>query len=79
MSFDKGFSFYCCNNYGIKWKKKVTLLLNVLKDNGFVIITKEERGDFTFFEGTKIKLSFVCNSIFYILPIRLESVTYLSK
>ena len=34
-------------------KEEVTLLLNVLKDNGFVIVTKEERGDFTFFEGTK--------------------------
>ena len=33
--------------------KDVTLLLNVLKDNGFVIDTKEERGDFTCFEGTK--------------------------
>ena len=34
-------------------KEEVTLLLNVLKDNGFVIVTKEERGDFIFFEGTK--------------------------
>ena len=34
-------------------KEEVTLLLNILKDNGFVIVTKEERGDFNFFEGTK--------------------------
>jgi hypothetical protein len=34
-------------------KEEGTLLLNVLKDNGFVIDIKEERGYFTFFEGTK--------------------------
>ena len=33
----------------------------------------------SFLKEQKIKLSFVCNSIFYTLPIRLESVTYLSK
>ena len=61
-------------------KEKVTLLLNVLKDNGFVIDTKEERGDFTCFEGQKIKLNFVCNSIFYTLPTSiLGSISYLSQ
>jgi len=29
-------------------------LPNILKDNGFVIDTTEERGDFTFMEGIKI-------------------------
>lgn len=34
--------------------RRLHSLPNVLKDNGFVIDTKEERGDFTFMEGIKI-------------------------
>ena len=60
-------------------KEEVTLLQNVLKDNGFVIDTKKNLEILPFLKGQKIKLSFICNSIIYTLPIRLESVTYLSK
>ena len=34
--------------------RRLHLLNNVLKDNGFSIDTTEERGDFTFMEGIKI-------------------------
>jgi len=34
--------------------RRLHSLPNVLKDNGFVIDTIEERGDFTFMEGIKI-------------------------
>ena len=34
--------------------RRLHLLPIVLKDNGFVIDTVEERGDFTFMEGIKI-------------------------
>ncbi len=43
------------------------------------LILKKSVDILPFLKGQKIKLSFVCNSIFYTLPIRLESVTYLSK
>ena len=43
------------------------------------LILKKNVEILPFLKGQKIKLSFVCNSIFYTLPIRLESVTYLSK
>ena len=34
--------------------RRLHSLPNVLKDNGFFIDTKEERGDFSFMEGIKI-------------------------
>jgi hypothetical protein len=34
--------------------RRLHTLPNILKDNGFVIDTIEERGDFTFMEGIKI-------------------------
>ena len=43
------------------------------------LILKKNVEILTFLKGQKIKLSFIGNSIFYTLNIRLESVTYLSK
>ena len=43
------------------------------------LILKKNVEILPFLKGQKIKLSFVCNYIFYTLPIGLESVTYLSK
>ena len=54
MSFDKGFSFIVVTTKELNEGRRLQSLLNVLKDNGFVIDTKEERGDFTFMEGIKI-------------------------
>jgi hypothetical protein len=49
-----GSLFIAVTKHELDKERRLHLLLNVLKDNGFFIDTKEERGDFTFMEGIKI-------------------------
>ena len=50
----RGFLFIEVTTHELDEGRRLHLLPNVLKDNGFSIDTKEERGDFTFMEGIKI-------------------------
>ena len=50
----RGSLFIAVTTKELEEGRRLYLLPNVLKDNGFSIDTKEERGDFTFMEGIKI-------------------------
>ena len=50
----RGSLFIAVTTKELEEGRRLHLLNNVLKDNGFSIDTTEERGDFTFMEGIKI-------------------------
>jgi hypothetical protein len=50
----RGSLFIAVTTKELEEGRRLHLLTNVLKDNGFSIDTNEERGDFTFMEGIKI-------------------------
>ena len=54
MPFYQGSLFIAVTTKELDAGRRLHSLPNVLKDNGFFIDTKEERGDFTFMEGIKI-------------------------
>ena len=50
----RGSLFIAVTTHELDEGRRLHLLPNILKDDGFVIDTLEERGDFTFIEGIKI-------------------------